>query len=536
MINSNSTLVTGANNKEVTAQVAYSFICINFSEFDPLKLIEPLLETDSSVLTHQDEEGNTLLHYAAYKGFSLTIDKLLQAGADPTIPNNKGDTPLLMINQLSEITKEGNTLLHYAAYKGFSLTVDKLLQKGADPNIRNNKGNTPLLVISQLSKLTKDHYHCIEKLLNFAPDIITLINYANNQGCTALHYAVSFYNIELVKLLLEKGANFNQKNNLRWSPLILFSTKEPNISLQDYEKMCGLFIKKGAKMDERTFNNMSVLHIAARRGVTYLLKHAIQEAKSEKLDINLQDKNAFTPLDYLMKNISLYAEQLNTSQKILGDCLVIKQFIDFLGHCGARYNSQNREPMNISVEWGRLLKPLDQSFTTNDLKLFNVIDGFIQLLFNPAFSQSLEVNKIKTFEKLVLTLRASFQADSTINSVDRYGKTPLDHAIYLVLVQEESNTQYKNRLLSLKSIFSEMLNAGAKLNKTNWGNLSNNGLIKLLQLDANYPNKYYLHSPLLPIPTNPISKLPYSFFPSTGGNEGIQEIQAKNDLSWFLGF
>ena len=132
------------------------------------ELVKELIEggADPNV---QDNDGNTLLHYAC-KNVGLKISMscfnyLLDCKmCDPNIKNRDGSTPIHLINQgpkrLSVIDEmiskranihqpDGNsdTLLHKACKAGESETVIHLLGLKCDPNSMNKAGQTPLQVI-----------------------------------------------------------------------------------------------------------------------------------------------------------------------------------------------------------------------------------------------------------------------------------------------------------------------------------------------------------------------------------------------------
>lgn len=77
----------------------------------------------------KDRQGNTdrwtALMAVSGKGHSQTVALLLQAGADPNIQDNVGDTALVE-----------------AARAGHADVVDLLLKAGANPAIKNNEGKT----------------------------------------------------------------------------------------------------------------------------------------------------------------------------------------------------------------------------------------------------------------------------------------------------------------------------------------------------------------------------------------------------------
>ena len=84
-----------------------------------------------AVINHKNEFNLcTALHAAVERGHVEVVRKLLQAGADVNIANEKGRTPL-----------------HYAFEKGLAIIKDMLLQAGADIAARDSTGKTPLEIV-----------------------------------------------------------------------------------------------------------------------------------------------------------------------------------------------------------------------------------------------------------------------------------------------------------------------------------------------------------------------------------------------------
>lgn len=104
---------------------------------------------------HPDGLHSTPLHRAANNNVMIEIVKLLlQHGADVTIKDARGETPLH--NAASKIAKlllqhgadvndqdiEGNTALHQAVQRGYTEEAKVLLQHGANTKIQNKAGKT----------------------------------------------------------------------------------------------------------------------------------------------------------------------------------------------------------------------------------------------------------------------------------------------------------------------------------------------------------------------------------------------------------
>lgn len=93
--------------------------------FDLHELVPRLSEKLS--LDSTDNSGYTPLHYAAQNGSELTVQCLLDCGADFNLTASCGDTPL-----------------HVAAREGCDAIVALLIERGADVNCRDSGGGTPL--------------------------------------------------------------------------------------------------------------------------------------------------------------------------------------------------------------------------------------------------------------------------------------------------------------------------------------------------------------------------------------------------------
>ena len=85
-----------------------------------------LRDPDQKMINNQNKLGYTALHFAAQEHANL-VRELVQAGADPTITCEGGETPL-----------------HLAADQDNAESVRILVEQGADVNARDDEGNTPL--------------------------------------------------------------------------------------------------------------------------------------------------------------------------------------------------------------------------------------------------------------------------------------------------------------------------------------------------------------------------------------------------------
>lgn len=168
-----------------------------------------------------DEIGNTALCSAAFGGNLEIVRALLEAGADPNLapepePDEDESDPPLWFGNSAEITKllidagadinfqssSGDTILIMTARRWGGLEKMKiLLENGANINIKDNDGNTALMYAAE----DKDNLDKVKLLIKSGADI----NTQDNNGNTALSIAKEAGNTEIIKLLVEAGAEEN---------------------------------------------------------------------------------------------------------------------------------------------------------------------------------------------------------------------------------------------------------------------------------------------------------------------------------------
>lgn len=106
------------------------------------------------------------------------------------------------------------TPLMIAVYQKRPNIVQQLIDAGADPNICTEEGETSLMIAcSILSNNNDDEVSLVSLLI----DAGASLNLQGNKGKTALMYAASNGNLEVVKLLLSKGADPDMKSLNGWT-------------------------------------------------------------------------------------------------------------------------------------------------------------------------------------------------------------------------------------------------------------------------------------------------------------------------------
>lgn len=135
--------------------------------------------------------------------------------------------------------ENGNSLLHIAAEKNDHIIIRFLLSMNANIEAKNNFGQTPLLFAINAKAgeaarilaeeganiFAKDNEECfpLESAKKFIPQNLIInsltIKQKDEEGNTALHYAVNNLDLPLVNIILETGTPKTVKNNKNKTPL-----------------------------------------------------------------------------------------------------------------------------------------------------------------------------------------------------------------------------------------------------------------------------------------------------------------------------
>lgn len=209
-LNGNYTLLT-----EIYNQSSYA---------ERRKLVESHNYGFSRESTDKDNANITMLHIAVERGDIQLVDFLLTTGADLNAKMYDGSTPLIM-----------------AAEYGFTNICKLLLHNGADPNIVDSRDRSAVLYAAlhqnfELIKLLLDNgcnvpghllagYNNLimkeemKELIKSTPKRQLNLDGFDEWGNTALHYSALDTNIEVIRLLLSKGAKVNAANKYGEIPL-----------------------------------------------------------------------------------------------------------------------------------------------------------------------------------------------------------------------------------------------------------------------------------------------------------------------------
>ncbi len=203
-INADTTVNLDETNKKVWLELTPLAIAISR---DNKFWIDRLLALKADVNAAPNGQHMTALHVAAWKGNRVVLQKLLDLGANPDAPDDLLESRAELRSPSTDAA--GWRALHYAATD--TGMVEALLKAGANPSLADSNGLTPLHIACLREKLD-----CVKLLLAAKSDVNargTVRRTPNNipdfTDNTPLHIAATTANTAIIEALLAAGANPN---------------------------------------------------------------------------------------------------------------------------------------------------------------------------------------------------------------------------------------------------------------------------------------------------------------------------------------
>jgi len=207
----------------------------SYAGSDPHDIATALLSKEADVKM-RDKNGNTALMFACKRGLTEVALDLIKRGSDITAKNNDGETPESLCSELPNVrdtiqtmkimdhiqnnprygdpdyelidNTTSSTELLFLTCK-FDLADDAISlikMEIVDVNARDRFNNTLLMIASRKGLVNNLFVDVADMLLERGAEINAVR--ADNKK-TALHYACAFPNKEMIRLLVEKGANID---------------------------------------------------------------------------------------------------------------------------------------------------------------------------------------------------------------------------------------------------------------------------------------------------------------------------------------
>ncbi|KAJ5787905.1 hypothetical protein N7457_002895 [Penicillium paradoxum] len=252
-----------------------------------------LLSEGKHDMNEKGHDEQTALGAACENGHLMIVRLLLDQGADPTIGDMFGRTPLFTASQhgyveVSRLLIEhgadadipnnyGSTPIDVACYNGCTEVVKLLLAHGVDITVADENGWTPIN-----SACESGHIEVAKLLLAYGADITV----TNSKGWTPINLACHHGYAELVKLLIAHGADITVTDNSGWTPI-------NSASESGYAEVVKMLLAHGADIDISTNSGWTPIHSASGSGYTEIVKILLAHGA----DINITTDNGWAPIN-----------------------------------------------------------------------------------------------------------------------------------------------------------------------------------------------------------------------------------------------
>ena len=286
----------------------------------------------------------------------------------------------------------------------------KLLSLNASLGARDQIGNTPFWTaiyhaasISGFTEYRAEIFSIVKIMIDILVKKKISLNITDRFSCTALHYAASSGDLEMIQALCLAGAELglnaspDARNKHRETPLHFAAQHlAPKNSV---EFMINLLVEKKGSLDLIGRNGRTPLHYAAESGHVEMIR-ALFLAQA-KLD--LPDEKRMTPLHLAA----------NSNQDAAAACLI---------GCGANPNAQHiggQTPLMLAAKWGHV--ETVRVLVENGADA-GIIDSVGKTALHYAAERAfIDKEKMEMFKLLVEA------KPSTIDAVDKKGKKPIHY-------------------------------------------------------------------------------------------------------------
>ncbi|KAF2964365.1 hypothetical protein GQX73_g9199 [Xylaria multiplex] len=283
-----------------------------------------------------DERGATALHIAARIGIEDDVSVLLKAGAEPHALDDSLKTPIdyavnsghdaitarlfeeycetfgytdssgIDIRMIAELyaryinagrgtdTPQLYSALVHAIKQGMTGMVRCLLDLGVDPNDWDETGIPALhhaINLTGVQHLRHKSEEIIDLLLRREANPSAISK--NESAESGFHVAARLGSMDAILLLLRFSANTRSLDANGQS--VLFATAEADIEEQQVEWIMRYLVLGGADVEQADKNGSRILHIAAQRGLKFVILNLVRRFAAV---VDPKDKEGKTPLDY----------------------------------------------------------------------------------------------------------------------------------------------------------------------------------------------------------------------------------------------
>jgi len=182
-------LLVAAQSNTFSEDMLADLSLVDAARTKQISTLQTLLNSNTVNVNVSQADGTTALAWAVYNDDLKATELLINAGADVNAATDLGVSPL-----------------HLACDNKNVVMVNKLLIAGADPNLARFNGQTPLMNCIHTGATDG-----VKALLSHGADVNVR---ENKEEQTALMWAAAGEHPEIVKILVEAGANINARSKL----------------------------------------------------------------------------------------------------------------------------------------------------------------------------------------------------------------------------------------------------------------------------------------------------------------------------------
>ncbi|MGD1946243.1 MAG: ankyrin repeat domain-containing protein [Croceivirga sp.] len=259
-----------ANGNDITELNRFMFDGVSYAFLEKVNntTMMHIMEKKGNEVDKLTHDGRTYIFWAAYKGNLEMMKWLVNRGAKANIEDS-----------------HGYSVLNFAAIAGQSETAlyDFLLENKADIHSTNRSGANALLLVASAAK--------DETILNYFVDKGLTFESVDDNGNGIFQYAAKGGNIDLLKALHARGADFKMVN--KKGENALFMAAQGTRSEQHGKDLFTYLEGLGLEANLTNSDGKNLLHsLAYRNKDLEVFEHYLGKG----LNPNAQDSEGYTPL------------------------------------------------------------------------------------------------------------------------------------------------------------------------------------------------------------------------------------------------
>lgn len=234
----------------------------------------------------------TFMYMEKYANFAIKSNinsglvHFLAENANYNVFKHITDNYKLKFNKRNDI---GKNALHYALKNGNNPQICEKLINECDVMIRNKYRKYP---IHYALEYNKKFPNIIKQIIHKMDNLEVKYN-----GDLPIHYAAKFQNLEIIKLLIDRGANLESKSQHKQKPIHLICEHNAKDEIIKY-----MIDVKQVDIESVDTFGFRPLHYICWKGSIDLIKYMIEKTKDHSIDIETSRDKYDNLLQLLMKN------------------------------------------------------------------------------------------------------------------------------------------------------------------------------------------------------------------------------------------